>query len=313
MVNLHACLPLNLRGTTTTITRIAAGLSGAGVYRVQSAGQAFVLKVSAAGETPADWQGKLHLQRLAASAGLAPRVVHVDEAERAILSDFVADRGFRAFYSDPARRETALTSLGRMLRRMHELPLPPDAAPKDPLAFLALLGTALTGFALPAFVQGQLERVRTEPPPARERPLVFSHNDVNPTNLVYDGEHLLLLDWDTAGPNDPLYDLATLAVFLRMDEDTCRALLGAYEGAPLAELPAGFVYHQRLVAVLCGSAFLHLARQGGHAGASGGESLDSTPALADLYQQLRSGAFSLASAEGQWWFGLALFKASASL
>ena len=66
------------------------------------------------------------------------------------------------------------------------------------------------------------------------------------------------------------------------------------------------------MAVLCGSAFLHLARQAGHAGASG-ETLASTPALADFYQQLRSGALSLASAEGQWWFGLALFKASASL
>ena len=73
------------------------------------------------------------------------------------------------------------------------------------------------------------------------------------------------------------------------------------------------MYHQRLVAVLCGSAFLHLARQGGHAGASGGEALERTPALAEFYQQLRSGALSLASAEGQWWFGLALFKASASL
>jgi aminoglycoside phosphotransferase len=272
----------------------------------------FVLKVSAAGETLADWHGKLHLQQLAASAGLAPRVVHVDEAERAILSDFVADQGFRAFYSDPGSRAAALASLGRMLRRMHELPLPAGAPAKDPLAFLAMLGSGLAGFALPPFVVDAVQRVRTEPPPTRERPLVLSHNDVNPTNLVYDGERLLLLDWDTAGPNDPFYDLATLAVFLRMDPDTCRALLSAYEGAPAAEVPAGFVYHQRLVAVLCGSAFLQLARQAGHAGA-GGETLASTPALTDFYQRLRSGAFSLASAEGQWWFGLALFKTSALL
>jgi aminoglycoside phosphotransferase len=313
IVNLQACLPVNLRGTTTTITRIAAGLSGAGVYRVQSAGQALVLKVSAAGETSADWRSKLRLQELAAGAGLAPRVVHVEEAERAILSDFVADRGFRLFYNDPSSREAALASLGRMLRCMHELPLPPDAPPKDPLAFLAMLGSALTGFALPAFVQGALERVRAEVPPLRKRRLVFSHNDVNPTNLVYDGEHLFLLDWDTAGPNDLFYDLATLAVFLRMDEGTCRALLSAYEGAPVAEVPAGFAYHRRLVAVLCGSAFLHLARQAGHAGASAEVTLEDTPALADVYQQLRTGVLSLASAEGQWGLGLALFKTSASL
>ena len=311
-MNLQACLPVNLRGTTTTITRIAAGLSGAGVYRVQSAGQAFVLKVSAPGETSADWHRKLHLQGLAAGAGLAPRVVHVDEAERAILSDFVVDRGFRAFYSDPASREAALRSLAQMLRRMHELPLPPDAPPKDPLAFLEMLGSALAGFALPSFVIDAVGRVRTEPAPRSERPLVLSHNDVNPTNLVYDGEHLVLLDWETAGPNDRFYDLATLAVFLRMDDDTCRVLLGAYEGQPVTELPARFVYFRRLVAALCGSAFLHLARQLGHAGA-GSETLDSTPGLADFYQQLRAGSLSLSSAEGQWCFGLALIKTSTLL
>jgi len=200
-----------------------------------------------------------------------------------------------------------------MLRRMHELPLPPDAPPKDPLAFLGMLGSTLAGFALPSFVVDAVGRVRAEPPPANARALVLSHNDVNPTNLVYDGEHLLLLDWDTAGPNDRFYDLATLAVFLRMDDDTCRALLSAYEGTRVAELPTGFAYHRRLVAVSCGSAFLHLARQVGHAGANGEETLDSAPALADVYQQLRSGALSLASAEGQWRFGLALFKTSAAL
>ena len=45
-MNLEACLPAELRGPATTITRIAAGLSGAGVYRVEAGGQAYVLKVS---------------------------------------------------------------------------------------------------------------------------------------------------------------------------------------------------------------------------------------------------------------------------
>ena len=33
-MNLEACLPTDLRGPSTTITRVAAGLSGAGVYRI---------------------------------------------------------------------------------------------------------------------------------------------------------------------------------------------------------------------------------------------------------------------------------------
>ena len=142
---------------------------------------------------------------------------------------------------------------------------------------------------------------------------MLSHNDVNPTNLVYDGEGLLLLDWDTAGPNDPLYDPAAISVFLRMDEPSCRSLLSAYEARTLSSLPERFGYNRRLVAALCGAVFLHLARHSGHPGASGGETLDSTLSLGDLYQQFRSGALSMATDEGKWRFGLALLKESLQL
>jgi hypothetical protein len=81
-VNLEACLPEELRGPATTITPIAMGFSGAGVYRVECAEQVFVLKVGDAREAPTDWQHKRQMQQLAADAGLAPRVVHVDEARR---------------------------------------------------------------------------------------------------------------------------------------------------------------------------------------------------------------------------------------
>jgi aminoglycoside phosphotransferase (APT) family kinase protein len=313
-VSLEACLPADLRGPTTTITRIGVGQSGAGVYRVEAAGKAFVLKVSVEGEPLAAWRSKLHIQQLAANAGLAARVVHSDEERRSVLSAFVVDRSFPALYGDPRTREAALEKLGRTVRRVHELPLPPDADVKDPREFLTLIWSGpLATFPVPAFVGDAVQRVLAEHAPPRERAPVLSHNDVNPTNLAYDGENILLLDWDTAGPNDPYYDLAAISVFLRMDEATCLKLLTAYDGAPVSRLPARFAYSRRMVAVLCGLAFLHVARQSGHAGATGGETLDATPSLGDFYQRLRTGSVNLGAAEGRWSFGLALVKASFSL
>jgi Ser/Thr protein kinase RdoA (MazF antagonist) len=306
-------LPSEFQGPATTITKIAAGLSGAGVYRVDADGQAFVLKVSAEGEPLENWRGKLHIQQLAANAGLAPRVIHADEARRAIVSAFVVDRSFPAFYGDPRTREAAIAQLGRMVRRMHALPLPPEAKSRDAVEFLTAIWSGLANFALPAFVGDAVRRVLAEEPPASSHAPVLSHNDLNPTNLVYDGENLLLLDWETAGPNDPFYDLAAASVFFRMDEGTCQRLLGAYEGEPVSSLPARFAYNRRVVAVLCGAAFLHLARRLGHAGATGEETLDAAGTLSDFYARLRSGSVNLASAEGQWSFGLALVKASAAM
>jgi aminoglycoside phosphotransferase (APT) family kinase protein len=312
-MNLEGCLPPDLRGPATTITKIAAGLSGAGVYRVEAAGQRFVLKISGESEPMAGWRRKLHIQQLAAGAGLAPRIVHADEASRAVVSAFVTDRSFPAFYGDPRTRETAVGLLGRTLRRLHQLPPPPEAGAQDPREQLAAIWSGLGTFALPAFVADAVQRVRTAELPPCERASVLSHNDVNPTNLVYDGERLLLLDWETAGPNDPYYDLAAISVFLRMDDEACLKLLAAYDGEPVSTVPARLAYDRRLVAVLCGAAFLHLARHGGHPGATGAETLEATAPLAQLYQQLRSGSLSVATAEGQWCFGLALAKTSFEL
>jgi len=309
-LDLGACLPAELQAPTTTITRVAVGLSGAGVYRVDADGQAFVLKISDESEPIARWHTTLHIQQLAAEAGVAPRIIHADESRRAMVSAFVVDRSFPMLYFTPATRDAAITLLGRTVRRLHDVPLPPEAEGKSPRESLATIWALLPSSAVPAFVSDAVQRVLAEDPPPADRAAVLSHNDVNPTNLVYDGEHLLLLDWAAAGPNDPYYDLAAVSVFLRMDADTCKALLAAYDGAPPTPLPAGFSYLRRVAALLCGTILLYMARQSGFTGTTGDETLESTLGLADFYQRMRSGSVSLATGEGKWLFGLALVKAS---
>jgi aminoglycoside phosphotransferase (APT) family kinase protein len=310
-MRLDECLPAELRQPTTTITKLAAGLSDAGVYRVDADQGAFVLKVSTDAEPLADWQRKLGVQRLAADDGLAPAVVHADADRRAVLSAFVLDRSFMAQYGNPQTCSAAVEQLGRTVRRIHVLSLPLSSPFLDPRDFLATLRSSIgAGFALPTFVRDAIDRGLSEPPPVRERPLVLSHNDLNPSNLVYDGANLLILDWDVAGANDPFYDLAVLSIFLRMDRVLCLALLSAYDGETVTEVPPGFGYNRRLGAVLAGSMLMHLAQQRGHPGATGAETFESTLSLADFYQQLRAGAVSVATADGQWQFGMALVKES---
>lgn len=315
---LLACLPATLRGANTTIARVATGWSGAKVYRVEAGPENFALKIAPAATPLADWRAKLDLQQRAAYADLAPRVVHIDEERRAVVSAFVADRSFPLFYRDPRTHEAALTQLGQTFRRLHALPLPRDSASanseKDPRAQLAATWSELAeNFPLPTFVGATLPRLLALAPPPRDRAPVLSHNDANPSNLAYDGTRIVLLDWDAAGPNDPFFDLATLAVFLRMDDPTCEKLFAAYDGAPIAPLPPSFVYNRRWVAAFCGVTFLHLARRHGHAGARGDETLETTLSLGDFYQRLRTGALNPATPEGQWHFGLALLKTSTGL
>jgi len=324
-MHLEACLPPSLRGPETRITSISDGLSGAGVYRVDAGDLAFVLKVAPEHQASARWRRALAIWRQAAAAGLTPALVHVDETRRAVLTALVVDRSFPVLYRDPLSQERALAELGRTLRCVHALPLPSDGesaeAAAAPWTLLPTAWGALTtaGIAVPDFVRRAAEGLLTEVPPESGRAPVLSHNDVHPKNLVHDGARVYLMDWDAAGPNNPFYDLATIAVFLGMNAPTCRRLLRAYEEAPdappeeEAPLPKRFLYDRRLIAALCGVGFLQFGFQSGYtvgADAAGGQTLESAPALGEFYQRMRAGTLSLATGEGRWAFGLALVRES---
>jgi thiamine kinase-like enzyme len=62
--------------------------------------------------------------------------------------------------------------------------------------------------------------------------IAFCHNDLLAGNLLDDGERLWLIDWDYAGFNSPLFDLANLASNNGFDEALEQRLLALYFGRP---------------------------------------------------------------------------------
>ena len=60
--------------------------------------------------------------------------------------------------------------------------------------------------------------------------LVFGQNDLLPANIIDDGKRLWLIDWDYAGFNSPLFDLANLATNAGLDEAAENILLELYFG-----------------------------------------------------------------------------------
>jgi thiamine kinase-like enzyme len=66
--------------------------------------------------------------------------------------------------------------------------------------------------------------------------VVFGHNDLLAGNIFDDGARLWLLDWDYAGFNTPLFDLANLSSNNGFSREDDLALLKDYYGAPDAGL-----------------------------------------------------------------------------
>jgi len=64
--------------------------------------------------------------------------------------------------------------------------------------------------------------------------IVFAHNDLLHGNFIDDGKRLWLIDWDYAGFNTPLFDLANLAGNNALEAEQERGLLEAYFEAPVS-------------------------------------------------------------------------------
>lgn len=78
--------------------------------------------------------------------------------------------------------------------------------------------------------------------------LVLGHNDLLAANFLDDGNRLWLLDWEYAGFNSPLFDLAGLASNNGLSPDQERWLLETYYEAPVTDH-----LHHRFHAMKCAS------------------------------------------------------------
>lgn len=79
-------------------------------------------------------------------------------------------------------------------------------------------------------------------------PVIYGHNDLLPANFIDDGARLWLIDFEYAGYNTAMFDLAGMASNAGFDADAADALLERYFGAkPTPEL------RRSLAAMQCAS------------------------------------------------------------
>jgi len=165
-------------------------------------------------------------------AGLSPRVVHHEPG--AIVVDFIDGRTL----TPEAMREPAmLPRIVQLIRVCHTrmaahlrgplLMFWPFHIVRDYAATLRE-GESRWRPQLPRLVAlaGRLESLIS---PIE---VAFCHNDLLPGNLIDDGARLWLIDWDYAGFNSPLFDLANLASNNGFEEARERELLALYFGGP---------------------------------------------------------------------------------
>ena len=307
-MNVHEVMELlpSRFGQVRSVEAIQVGLSGAEVHGVATDTGDYVLRIVPMMD-PDVWARELVVRRLTSDAGIAPALEWVDEARGATLMQRIGGRGFIVALADPAERSRALDSVARVLAKLHALP-GEGLVPADPIAFARQSWRAQSrrpGFpawAEPAFAH--LERA--EPLLAHDGRRTPSHNDLNPANVLWDGERAWLVDWEQSGLTHPYYDIAALSTMLIMDEETGLRLLAVQEGTPLSPGQAEtFVALRRVAMVFYGTIFLSLAS---NLSAHVPSAIGDVPSMGEFYARLGSGALSLRTPEGQAVFGAVMLK-----
>ena len=199
-------------------------------FRLRARGREFVVKITgeAAGALGANRRSAFAMHSLAAREGLAPPVVLADEPAGILVSRLAPGQVPDA---DDFESAAMLRRVGAWIARLHALP-PPSGLPavdfgERAAAYLTRLVEQGDSFAKKLL--RELERRRADlPAPAR---LASCHHDLHHRNFIDDGNVVLVVDWEYAGPGDPAADLASCIGYHRLEGAAIEALLEGYGGA----------------------------------------------------------------------------------
>jgi aminoglycoside phosphotransferase (APT) family kinase protein len=209
---------------------ITTGAS-ASIHRIEVGGRPWLLRLeSFRRDEVRDPERAYVCMQSAAAAGIAPAVLHADAAAGVAIMAFVASRPLDEFPGGP---EALARALGGLAARLQATPVFPAVADYPSIVgglLDRLMRTALYGALLDAHRDG-FERLRAAYP-WDEASLVSSHNDPHPGNLLFDGEQLWLIDWETAYRNDPAVDLAIMTMYRAGTPELQEALLRSWRGRP---------------------------------------------------------------------------------
>lgn len=214
---------------------IKGGITNAN-FRVTDRGRRFFVRVG--DDIPVHGVmrfNELAASRAAAMAGLSPKVIHAEPG--ALVFEFIDGKTLGA---EDVRQPAMLTRILPLIRRCHhELPRHLTGPALIFWVFHVLRdyahsledGRSRHVAALPRLLE-IAARLEQAVGPVE---IVYGHNDLLPTNLIDDGSRLWLIDWDYAGFNSPLFDLANLCSNNEVPPTGERQVLEGYFERPVTD------------------------------------------------------------------------------
>ena len=210
------------------ITPLAGGASSASVFAVKVGDRRYLLRIEGQ-PSPLRNPHQYSSMHIAAEAGIAPQIRYVDAIARVAVLDFIETQPLKRYPGGPPALAQAL---GELLSRVQATPVFPSFVNYPDIvarlfAHVRRTGLFATGLLAPHVERLELLSAAYEAGTTR---LVSSHNDPVPNNILFDGQRLWMIDWESAYRNDPLVDVAIVLDGLARSPELQAILLRAWLG-----------------------------------------------------------------------------------
>jgi thiamine kinase-like enzyme len=251
------------------IRQITKGQTSALVFRIVVQGRLYLLRIIMRTNSILGPERHFTCLKLAAEAGLAPRVWYMNTEDQIFITEFVEEVPF-----PPTE---ALVRMPTVLRTLHALPPFPAGVHALDTSCMWLMhkGNDVGGFI------GKLQEAKTLTQseceellgwhaqlsavyPHHDPDMVSSHNDFfKPDNILFDGHRVWLVDWEAAFLNDRYADLAVVANLIVTNDAEEKRYLQEYFGQPPDPYQlARFFLMQQVVHLFYAMVFLLMGSSG---------------------------------------------------
>lgn len=217
-------------GQPSSCAPVTGGASGALTYRVDTSRATHLVRIETARDYFRNPERSYACMLAAAKVGVAPAVHHAGIDTGVAVMDFIETRPLETF---PGGVEGLVAACGRLVATLQGAEPFPRALGDFGTLVARMLDVVAEGGILR---EGALDPHRTVLEemravyPWQESPQVSSHNDVNPLNVLFDGERLWLVDWELAFLNDAFADIAIVANNWAESPEGQELLLAAWLG-----------------------------------------------------------------------------------
>lgn len=218
--------------TIDAVTKLAGGASGpAAVFRLTISGTNCLLRLEGPPTALRDPRRHFACLKIAGKVGVAPRLIGTDVKEGISITEFISVTAM----SNDITRAARLHSIVETVKVLHSAPLFPSLMSYLDCLDILINQVRMSG-VLPATVLKEFLRLYgrlASAYPRYDQDLVSSHNDLNPSNVMFTGKRTWFVDWESAFAADRYVDIAAVANFFASNEEDEEIVLHTYFGSDL--------------------------------------------------------------------------------